>query len=114
MTSRATDVNDERLVTLGHMFATLAKEHGKRLVIVNTSHPDNSSCEVVMCETDGDSADDVIVSVPSAALMAEAGSVMAPDGMLVLFAGVPNGTYAPLKVSDVYLHNASPAPLARA
>lgn len=30
-----------------------------------------------MCETDGDGADDVIVSVPSAALMAEAGLVMA-------------------------------------
>ncbi|MEM8533804.1 MAG: zinc-binding dehydrogenase [Chloroflexota bacterium] len=102
----ATDVNDERLATLHHMFATLAEERGKRLVIVNPSQPGNSLREIVMHETDGSGADDVIVSVPSAALMAEAGSMMAPDGMLVLFAGVPNGTYAPLKVSDVYLHNA--------
>jgi L-sorbose 1-phosphate reductase len=44
--------------------------------------------------------------VPVAALMAEAAQLMAPDGMLVLFAGVPNGTLAPLNLSDVYLHNA--------
>jgi hypothetical protein len=31
---------------------------------------------------------------------------MAPDGMLVLFAGVPNGTMAPLNLSDIYLTNA--------
>jgi hypothetical protein len=38
--------------------------------------------------------------------MAEAASVMTGDGMLVLFAGVPNGTFAPLNLSAVYLHNA--------
>jgi len=51
-------------------------------------------------------ADDVIVCVPVAALMADAATLMAPDGMLVLFAGVPNGTLAPLNLSDVYLNNA--------
>src|SRR5207244_11554149 len=51
-------------------------------------------------------ADDVIVSVPVGALMAQAAELMGPDGMLVLFAGVPNGTLAPLNLSDVYLHNA--------
>jgi hypothetical protein len=38
--------------------------------------------------------------------MAEGGRVMKPDGMLVFFAGVPNGTLAPLDLSNVYLHNA--------
>ncbi len=51
-------------------------------------------------------ADDVIVSVPVGALMADAATLMASDGLLVLFAGVPNGTMAPLNISDVYLHNA--------
>jgi L-sorbose 1-phosphate reductase len=102
----ATDVNDERLATLEQMFAPLAEQRSKRLVIVNTAQRGNSLREVVMRETGDRGADDVIVSVPAAALMAEAGSVMGPDGMLVLFAGVPNGTYAPLNVSDVYLHNA--------
>ena len=39
-------------------------------------------------------------------VMADAATLMAPDGMLVLFAGVPNGTLAPLNLSAVYLHNA--------
>ena len=33
-------------------------------------------------------------------------TVMNPDGMLVFFAGVPNGTLAPLNLSAVYLDNA--------
>jgi L-sorbose 1-phosphate reductase len=32
--------------------------------------------------------------------------LMHPDGMLVLFAGVPNGTTAPLNLSMVYMNNA--------
>jgi len=39
-------------------------------------------------------------------LMAEAATLMKADGMLVLFAGVPNGTMAPLDLSTVYLNNA--------
>ena len=48
----------------------------------------------------------MIVSVPIGAVMAEAAEFMKPDGMLVLFAGVPNGTFAPLDLSQVYLGNA--------
>jgi len=56
--------------------------------------------------TGGRGADDVIVCAPVASLAAEAAAVMAGDGMLVLFAGCPNGTLAPLDLSRVYLHNA--------
>ncbi|MCQ3979447.1 MAG: alcohol dehydrogenase, partial [Anaerolineae bacterium] len=62
--------------------------------------------EMVMRVTEGHGADDVIVSAPVAAVMAEAATTMAPDGMLVFFAGVPNGTLAPLNLSAVYLRNA--------
>src|SRR5262245_13626749 len=102
----ATDVNDERLAVLWRQFASLAEEHGKRLILVNPQQAGVSLRDLVLLETDGAGADDVIVSVPSAALMADAATLMAPDGMLVLFAGVPNGTLAPLNLSDVYLHNA--------
>lgn len=102
----ATDVNDERLATLKQLFMPLAEQRDKRLVVVNPQSNGGTLRDLVMRETDGQGADDVVVSVPVAALMAEAASVMAPNGMLVLFAGVPNGTYAPLNVSDVYLHNA--------
>jgi threonine dehydrogenase-like Zn-dependent dehydrogenase len=55
--------------------------------------------------TGGQGADDVVVSVPIADVMAEAATVMNPNGMLVFFAGVPNGTLAPLNLSTVYLNN---------
>ena len=41
-----------------------------------------------------------------AGVMAEADTLMNADGMLVFFAGVPNGTLAPLNLSAVYLDNA--------
>jgi hypothetical protein len=38
--------------------------------------------------------------------MEEGDTVMKPDGMMVLFAGVPNGTMGALNLSNVYLSNA--------
>jgi len=102
----ATDVNDARLATLEQLFQSLAKQRGKRLLTANPTNAGVSLRELVARETGGVGADDVIVSVPAGALMAEAAELMGPDGMLVLFAGVPNGTLAPLNLSDVYLHNA--------
>jgi threonine dehydrogenase-like Zn-dependent dehydrogenase len=101
----ATDVNDARLAALEQLFRPLADKHGRRLLTINPAGG-ASLPELLARETDGKGADDVIVSVPVAALMAEAAELMGRDGMLVLFAGVPNGTLAPLKLSDVYLHNA--------
>jgi len=39
-------------------------------------------------------------------LMEEGDTVMKPDGMMVLFAGVPNGTMGVVNLSNVYLSNA--------
>ena len=61
---------------------------------------------MVARETGGRGADDVVVSVPVAEVMAQAATQLASDGMLVFFAGVPNGTYAPLDLSKVWLHGA--------
>ena len=102
----ATDVNDERLAVLQQLFQGLAEEQGKRLITFNPQQASESLRDLVQRETSGAGADDVIVCAPSAALMADAATMMAPDGMLVLFAGVPNGTLGPLNLSDVYLHNA--------
>jgi len=62
--------------------------------------------EFVRAQSQGQGADDVVVCVPNANIMAESASFMKPDGMLVLFAGVPNGTLAPVDFSSVYLENA--------
>jgi D-arabinose 1-dehydrogenase-like Zn-dependent alcohol dehydrogenase len=62
--------------------------------------------DFVMEATNNQGVDDVVVSVPVAALMEEGDTVMKPDGMMVLFAGVPNGTMGNVNLSNVYLSNA--------
>jgi len=47
-----------------------------------------------------------VVTVPLGPVMADAARLMSPDGMLVFFAGVANGTMGPLDMSRVYLDNA--------
>ncbi|HEY0601954.1 MAG TPA: zinc-binding dehydrogenase, partial [Herpetosiphonaceae bacterium] len=102
----ATDLNDERLEVLRQQFGPLAEERGKRFVLINPTKSERTLQDLVRELSNGRGADDVIVSVPVPAIMADAATLMAPDGMLVLFAGVPNGSLAPLNISDVYLHNA--------
>jgi len=102
----ATEVSDERLQTLKDMFAPLAKKQGRTVLFFNPMTAKGSFHEFVMEATSGQGADDVVVSVPIAALMEEGDTVMKPDGMLVLFAGVPNGTMGSVDLSNVYLSNA--------
>jgi threonine dehydrogenase-like Zn-dependent dehydrogenase len=102
----ATEVNDERLEALREAFAPLAEEHGRDLHFFNPQNSEQSLHDLVMELTHGQGADDVVVSVPHAPLMAESAELMNDEGMLVLFAGVPNGTLAPLDLSNVYLGNA--------
>ena len=102
----ATEISDERLKTLNDMFAPLAKKQGRKLLFFNPNSSELSFHDFVMQATDGQGADDVVVSVPVAELMEEGDTVMKPDGMLVLFAGVPNGTMGIVNLSNVYLANA--------
>ena len=62
--------------------------------------------EVIDHHSNGAGADDVIVTVPVASVMASAARLMNDNGMLVFFAGVANGTTGPLDMSRVYLSNA--------
>ncbi|MFU8826234.1 MAG: zinc-binding dehydrogenase [Brevefilum sp.] len=102
----ATEVNQERLDALNHRFLPLAKHQNRELHVVNPLEIATSLYDFVKEVTNNEGADDVVVSVPSARLMAEAATLMNPNGMLVLFAGVPNGTMVPMNLSDVYLNNA--------
>jgi len=101
-----TEISDERLQTLKNMFMPLAEKNGRTIHIFNPNTAPQTFYDFVMETTGGQGADDVVVSVPVARLMEEADSVMKPDGMLVLFAGVPNGTMGSVKLSNVYLSNA--------
>ena len=102
----ATEVSDERLKSLEERLAHLAEANGCELVTFNSQTAGESLHDFVMGITDDRGADDVVVSVPISEVMAEADTVMTSDGMLVFFAGVPNGTLAPLNLSAVYLDNA--------
>jgi threonine dehydrogenase-like Zn-dependent dehydrogenase len=97
------DVNPGRLAAMIQSLGGLAEARGKRLLAVG---PGEDLAAIVRRETGGRGADDVVVSVPVAEVMAQAATHMAVDGMLVFFAGVPNGTYAPLDLGKVYLHGA--------
>lgn len=103
----ATEVSDERLQSIKDRFETLAQSNGRRLFCFNPQNSENKSLgDFVMEITGGKGADDVVVSVPIAPVMAEGDTLMNENGMLVFFAGVPNGTMAPMNLSNVYLNNA--------
>jgi len=102
----ATEISDERLQTLSDMFAPLAEKHNRTILLFNPNTARQSFRDFVMQATQSQGADDVVVCVPFAALMAEGDTVMKPDGMLVFFAGVPNGTMGAVNLSNVYLSNA--------
>jgi len=102
----ATEVSDERLQTLKDMFAALARKQGRTVLFYNPMSSKKSFHDFVMEATSGQGADDIVVSVPIAALMEEGDTVMKSDGMMVLFAGVPIGTMGKVNLSNVYLSNA--------
>ena len=102
----ATEVSDERLQVLKDMFIPLAKKHDRKILFFNPNNSSQSFHDFVMESTENKGVDDVVVSVPVAALMEEGDTVMKPDGMMVLFAGVPNGTMGNVNLSNVYLSNA--------
>jgi threonine dehydrogenase-like Zn-dependent dehydrogenase len=102
----ATEVSDVRLKTLKDMFAPLAAKQGRTIEFFNPANSKLSFRDFVLQRTAGQGADDVVVSVPVAKLIEEGASVMKSDGMLVVFAGVPNGTYGAVNLSNVYLFNA--------
>lgn len=102
----ATEITQSRLDALNERFGPLAEANGRVLYTFNPKDDERTIEEFVAKITNEEGADDVVVSVPSAYLMEEADRLMKDDGMLVLFAGVPNGTEAPLNVQNVYLSNA--------
>ncbi len=97
------DLDDDRLAAAGEMLADLAEEKGRTFILHNPGDDADSVRALVLEHSDGVGADDVVVSVPVGPVMASSADLLGPDGMLVLFAGVPNGTLAPLDMSSVYL-----------
>ena len=100
-----TDIADDRLAEIEQRFRPLLEANGCEMETYNPMSRSDSLPDFVKT-LNADGADDVVVCVPNANIMAESASFMKNDGMLVLFAGVPNGTLAPVDFSSVYLNNA--------
>ena len=100
------DPDRERLGVLQASLGPLAEGSGTELLVLNADASDPSVRELVDQRSNGAGADDVVVTVPVASVMASAARLMSADGMLVFFAGVANGTTGPLDMSQVYLSNA--------
>jgi threonine dehydrogenase-like Zn-dependent dehydrogenase len=101
----ATEINQERLMVLKEIINPLAEVNGKKFETFNPANSDLSLQDFIIQVTGKNNVDDAVVCVPVATLMEESVKLLKPDGMLVLFAGVPNGTYMKVSLDSVYLHN---------
>lgn len=102
----AVDLDAERLAAANERLAPVATSRRRSLVVEPLGPEPDALGAAVRRLTDGALADDVVVTAPSARAVVAAAEAMAPDGMLVLFAGVPVGTRASLDLSPVFLSGA--------
>jgi threonine dehydrogenase-like Zn-dependent dehydrogenase len=100
------DLDAERLGSARAKLQPLASARGRELRIEALGSEPDALDVLVRSLTGGRGADDIIVTAPSGRAVASAAAAMAPDGMLVMFAGVPVGTRVALDLSPVFLHGA--------
>jgi threonine dehydrogenase-like Zn-dependent dehydrogenase len=100
------DLDADRLASARAKLEPVASARGRELRIDALGREPDALERLVRDLTDGRGADDVVVTAPSGQAVVAAAAAMAPDGMLVLFAGVPVGTRIALDLSPVFLHGA--------
>jgi threonine dehydrogenase-like Zn-dependent dehydrogenase len=100
------DLDADRLAAARAKLAPVAAARGRELRIEALGREPGALETLVRGLSDGRGADDVIVTAPSGAAVVSAAAAMAPDGMLVMFAGVPVGTRVALDLSPIFLHGA--------
>ena len=100
------DLDADRLASAEARLAPVALALGRKLVMAHLGAEPDALRTTVDRHTGGRRADDMVVTAPSARAVVAAAEAMAPDGMLVLFAGVPVGTRASLDLSPVFLSGA--------
>jgi len=99
------DLDPDRMTAARIRLEPIAATSGRDLVL-RVPGAGESLASIVAAETGGRGADDVVVTAPSPVAVTDGAGLMAPDGMLVLFAGLPVGTRANLDLSPVFLHGA--------
>jgi threonine dehydrogenase-like Zn-dependent dehydrogenase len=101
----ATELNKERAEVLKKIIEPLAMKKSKVFKIFNSNETEQSLQDFIF-EISGDRCvDDAVICTPVAKLMEDTAKILKPDGMLILFAGVPNGTLINMNLSSVFLGN---------
>jgi len=95
------DLDAGRLALAQERLGPIERATGRRLILTA-----RDVAAVVAEQSAGRGADDIVVTAPSVAAVTAADAMLAPDGMLVVFAGVPVGTRASLDLSRVHLFGA--------
>jgi threonine dehydrogenase-like Zn-dependent dehydrogenase len=98
-----TDVSDMRLDDLRESFAKDAEEKGVDFICLNPMESETYAAGMAPFKAGG--FDDIVVMAPIPAVIEEAASTLAPEGVMNVFAGVARGTMVNLDMSDVYLKN---------
>jgi threonine dehydrogenase-like Zn-dependent dehydrogenase len=94
----------ERLKLLKPKFAQMIEEKGDEVEVVVRAfgpRPTPAFDEKMMALTDDEGYDDIIVLAPNAEVMADATEMLAPGGMINLFAGLSRGTLAPVDLASL-------------
>ncbi len=96
-----TNRDPARLEALRARFGPLAEAKGVELILFNPFDAD--APEPYAFAPDG--YDDIVLMVPDAGLIEQAFPLLAPDGVLNVFAGVARGVTATIDVSDIVTKN---------
>jgi len=92
----ATDLDRARLELLKVKYADLISRNPDTRILLRVpgDTPPDAFNSSLVAETGGDGFDDIVVLAPSAGVVAGAADMLAPNGMLNIFAGLPRGTRA--------------------
>ena len=97
------DVSDMRLGELKATFEKQAKEKGLEFICVNPTN--KAEYEAALAPFKQSGFDNIMVMAPVPAVISDASTLLAPGGLMNVFAGVARGTMASLDLSDAYLKN---------
>ncbi|MBC7315610.1 MAG: zinc-binding dehydrogenase [Chloroflexi bacterium] len=84
----------------------IAAKEGQTRVLVRAfgERLTEAFCKELLAETGGQGFDDIIVLAPSAQVVADAMPLLAPQGVMNIFAGLPRGTKAAIDLYPIARH----------
>jgi threonine dehydrogenase-like Zn-dependent dehydrogenase len=95
----ATDLAPDRLAVLDRKFSQFIEAKRSSMEVVLRTPEGKSGAAFnadLLAMTGGEGFDDVVILAPSANVVAGAVMLLAPDGVMNIFAGLPKGTKAPI------------------